>query len=269
MKSFVILLTFLILLTGCRRADTPLISQGPEPPDALEQSAPLEGEAPVEELAEFLLVPEEVQAAEDAPDKEGGGEQAEYSPAEGFAVYRLSPELRKRITGKSWKPNDFLPLDDLRYLKLLHVDFEGNTLTGEMIVHYSLAREVADIFLELYQAKYPIHRISLIEEFHCDDVASMEANNTSCFNMRKIAGTDSWSNHSYGMALDINPLQNPYVTATGALPSEEYLERTNARPGMITEGDVCYQAFVSRGWTWGGYWSEPDYQHFEKMSQSK
>jgi hypothetical protein len=263
-RCFATVLCFLLLLTGCDRADAPLTSQEDgELPDNGMQSAPLEDETPMQELTELLL-PEEVQAAEVEPGKEEGAEKAQYSPAEGFAVYPLSPELKKRITGNSWKQNDFLPLEDLRYLKLLHLDFEGNTQTGEMIVHHSLAQEMTDIFLELYQSKYPIHRISLIEEFDCDDMASMEANNTSCFNMRKISGTESWSHHSYGRAVDINPLQNPYVTASGVWPSGEYLERSEARPGMITEGDICFQAFVSRGWTWGGYWSNPDYQHFEK-----
>ncbi len=257
MKAFVIPLCLLLLLTGCHPAGASL----PKPwQDAVEQATSVqEQEAPAES---------EPPLAEKTAIEENEFAEILYSPAEGFAVRSLFNELEERITGNSWQENDFLALEDLSYLTLLHLDFEGNIRQGEMIVHHTLAREVADIFWELYQAEYPIHRVSLVEEFDCDDAASMEANNTSCFNMRLISGTRRPSHHSYGSAVDLNPLQNPYVTASAVLPSREYLERGDARPGMITEGDLCYEAFVSRGWSWGGYWPNPDYQHFEKPVES-
>ncbi len=258
MKVLIIPLCLLLLLPGCWTAGA---LQSVSQQTAAEQKVLVQKQASLEQEASEYW-------AEAAPTVENEPAEALYSPAEGFAVYPLSLELEERIAGNSWQENDFLALEDLHYLTLLHLDFEGSIRQGEMIVHHSLAREVADIFWELYQVGYPIHRVSLVEEFDCDDTASMEANNTSCFNMRLISGTQRPSNHSYGSAVDLNPLQNPYVTASAVRPSREYLERGDARPGMITEGDLCYEAFVSRGWSWGGYWPHPDYQHFEKSVES-
>lgn len=109
----------------------------------------------------------------------------------------------------------------------------------------------------------------MIDDYNADDDKSMKANNTSAFCYREIAGTDVLSNHSFGRAIDVNPLQNPQVTSKGKISPEEgrpYVDRSVNRKGMIQKGDDCYNAFVSRGWTWGGDWnSTKDYQHFEKV----
>lgn len=185
---------------------------------------------------------------------------------DGFQVQTLSAAAISRVTGNSFQEDGPIALEELRLVSVRYWSFEGVSQTGELMVHQSLAQEVAEIFQELYEAGFPIQEMALAEDYGCDDNALMEAGNTSCFNMRPIAGTDRWSKHSYGGAVDINPIQNPYLTASSIFPAagEDYLDREDVRLGMIVPGDACHTAFTSRGWTWGGDWPSPDYQHFEK-----
>ena len=132
-----------------------------------------------------------------------------------------------------------------------------------------MVQEVAEIFCELYQAKYPFTSIKLVDDFGQPghDTLSMEANNTSAFCYRRVNGSANLSNHSFGLAIDINPMLNPYVNGDHVSPqnSTEYLDRTQGLPGMIDHDDLCYQLFTERGWLWGGDWSgDKDYQHFYK-----
>ena len=126
---------------------------------------------------------------------------------------------------------------------------------------------MVDIFKELYEEKYPIEKIRLIDEYDAIDEKSMEDNNTSAFCYRVIEGTNKLSNHAKGCAIDINPLQNPQVINGIAYPkkAEQYVDRTLSMKGMIKKGDSIYKAFIKRGWSWGGDWKNPDYQHFEKL----
>ena len=156
------------------------------------------------------------------------------------------------------------------YIHVLHYDFEGNVKTGELLVYSGIAQSVLDIFQELFAAQYPIEKIRLVSEYGWDDTVSMKDNNTSAFNFRKIAGTDEWSKHALGMAIDINPLYNPYVYRQGDFVSTQpkeayvYADRNADCDYYIQAGDVCYEAFVSRGFSWGGDWENPkDYQHFQ------
>ena len=175
----------------------------------------------------------------------------------------------ERINGNSWKPGCPVEVGDLRILSLTYVDFDGRSHVGEMICHRLVADELADIFRELFELGFPIEKIRLIDEYGSDDLLSMEDNNTSAFNYRTISGSANLSKHAYGLAVDINPVQNPYTEDGGEYVSPEaghdYLDRGNSRPGMITRGDAVYNAFVSRGWFWGGDWKyQIDYQHFQK-----
>ena len=136
-----------------------------------------------------------------------------------------------------------------------------------------MAEDVLDIFKELYDADYPIERMVLIDEYDAEDNASMAANNSSAFNFRFIDGTAKRSSHSDGLAIDINPLYNPYVRMRDGkevvLPENgtEYANRTKENPYYIKKDDICYQAFSKRGFTWGGEWkSSKDYQHFQKIN---
>ena len=157
-------------------------------------------------------------------------------------------------------------------LKVQHIDAEGVTHEGELICAHLIANDLRAIFAELYKAKYPIERIRPISEYGFDDERSMQANNTSCFCYRAIAGTTRLSKHGLGMAVDINPLYNPCVQRKkdGTLvvqPStgKPYVNRKKSFKYKITKGDLCYRLFIQHGFRWGGDWkSKKDYQHFER-----
>ena len=143
--------------------------------------------------------------------------------------------------------------------------------TGELICNQAIAEDLIEIFYELYQNNYPIEQISLIDKYQADDDLSCIANNTSCFNFRKIANSDTLSNHAFGLAVDINPLYNPYVsTSNGVMTASlseslSYIDRAIDFPYKIEKDDLCYQLFLEHGFTWGGDWkNSKDYQHFEK-----
>jgi len=188
-----------------------------------------------------------------------------------FLVNDLSQEIIDRIYGKSYKEDADIPYSDLRYIRVLHMGFDGLTHIGEMIVNKAIAQDVVDIFYDLYNLSYPIEKMLLIDDYDADDLKSMADNNSSAFNYRLIEGTNRRSVHSYGLAIDINPLYNPYVrTRDGkmeVLPENaiEYVDRSLDNIYYITKDDSCYEAFISRGFTWGGEWkNSKDYQHFEK-----
>jgi len=188
-----------------------------------------------------------------------------------FIVEKIGADVKDRIYGKSYGENCDVPFEDLRYIRVLHKNFKGETQLGEMIVNKSVAEDVVDIFKELYDADYKIERMVLVDEYNADDNASMEANNSSAFNFRFIDGTTKRSSHSDGLAIDINPRYNPYVrTIDGkhnVLPENgtEYADRSIDNPYYIRKDDVCYKAFTKRGFSWGGEWkNSKDYQHFQK-----
>lgn len=192
---------------------------------------------------------------------------------EDFYFVPLDESIKERITGLSYPSNDSdaaINYDDLRYIHILHVDFEGSTLEGELIVNKNVAEEVMEIFHALYVANYPLTSVNLVDNYGeaADDNISMAANNTSAFNYRVVAGSKKLSMHSYGLAIDINPLLNPYVKRDGSVSpiiGKEYADRSENFQGKIDHDDLCYKLFIEHGWTWGGDWkSSKDYQHFSK-----
>ena len=190
-----------------------------------------------------------------------------------FYYEPLSEDIISRITGISYTENPNISLDDLRYLSLLYVDFNGETRHGEMICNKSIAQDLLEIFYELYKNNYQIESVKLIDEFEGDDVKSMLANNTSCFNYRVIEGSKKLSNHAYGLAVDLNPFYNPYITykdgetRISPVGSEAYADRTLDFPYKIDENDLAYKLFTGHGFKWGGNWnSVKDYQHFERSN---
>lgn len=165
----------------------------------------------------------------------------------------------------SWHPGCPVSPQELRLVTVSHWGFNGEVLSGELVVAAELADDVVDIFEDLFEARYPIERIERVDVYDGDDDRSMAANNTSAFNCRPVTGGTEFSEHSYGRAIDINPLLNPYVSGGLVLPPEgiAWVDRTLGIPGMITDGDVVVTAFASRGWVWGGTWTSlQDYQHF-------
>jgi hypothetical protein len=173
----------------------------------------------------------------------------------------------KRL-GASWSPDCPVRPDQLRLINMTVLGFDGHTYRGELIVASSVTQDVIAIFGELYHNHFPIERMETTEKYDADDDRSMSANNTSAFICRPITGGAAWSNHSYGRAMDINPVQNPYISRDGTvLPPNgtPYADRTRTDQGLIHADDATVRAFERRGWKWGGYWHTPiDYQHFEK-----
>ena len=160
----------------------------------------------------------------------------------------------------------------MRYLKVLHVGFDGKTHIGELVVNRLIADDVLDIFKQLYEAGYEIEKIRLIDEYDADDEKSMSDNNSSAFNYRVVSGTKRLSNHAYGLAIDINPRINPWVKGNKVSPSngKVYKQRKTSKCKgkykryMIHKNDTAYKIFKKYGFSWGGNWrSSKDYQHFE------
>lgn len=189
-----------------------------------------------------------------------------------FSSSLLTDSVFAVMKGKTYKSDCTTPRSDLRYLRCLHIDKDGRTLVGEMVVNRKIADTVLNILRQLYQARYPIERMRLIDHWDADDERAMKSNNSSSFNFRFISHTRKVSKHGQGLAIDINPLYNPYCKrlrsgktviepATGKL----YLDRSAAFPYKIKKGDLCYRLFTQAGFRWGGDWKTmKDYQHFEK-----
>lgn len=185
-----------------------------------------------------------------------------------FAYTEIPDIIFNRIKGVSFTDDAPVAREDLRYMTVLYWGTDKTAHKGELIVNKDIAEDVAKIFYELYRASYPIESIKLIDEYGGSDEVSMAKNNTSCFNARKVAGSDAWSLHAYGLAIDINPLYNPYVGADGTIlpvTATQYADRNNSFVMKIDEQDYAYKMFIKHGFTWGGSWDKvKDYQHFEK-----
>lgn len=200
-------------------------------------------------------------------------ERTEYT--DGFYYEPLSDNLRRYITGVSYPgtPDDsVITYDDLAYVHIWHYNFNGDPSEGELICNKAIAQDMVEIFYELYRNEYQIEKVLLIDEYDGDDIASMEDNNTSCFNYRVVDGSSSLSKHAYGLAIDINPYYNPYITYTkegnqnvSPVSAAAYADRSLSFPYKIDENDLCYKLFTEHGFIWGGNWnSVKDYQHFQK-----
>ena len=176
------------------------------------------------------------------------------------------------MQGRSYPKGCTVGRDELRYLEVSHYDGKGNVRRGELVCNRLIANDIIDIFRELFRQRYPIERVRLIDRYEANDERSMRANNTSAFCYRTIAKGKKLSYHARGLAIDINPLYNPYVRrrANGTLliqPStgKPYTDRTRRFPYKISKNDLCYRLFLRHGFVWGGSWRTlKDYQHFEK-----
>ena len=189
-----------------------------------------------------------------------------------FRAEPVGDAVFARMLGKSYPKDCPVARCDLRYVRVLHYDWQGRVLTGELVCHRQIADDVVQVFRQLYRQKYPIGSVRLIDDFDADDERSMRANNTSCFCYRSVNGSQKLSKHARGLAVDINPLYNPCrrrtkngrwrVEPATAVP---YCDRTKTFRGKIDRQDLCYRLFTARGFTWGGNWRAlKDWQHFEK-----
>ncbi len=200
-----------------------------------------------------------------------GGVSYYYFGAKGrattdFYISELNDTIKDRITGISYPADDTnaaVHYSDLRYVHVLHYNFKHKVKEGEIICNKAIAEDLLEIFKELYENEYEIAKIRLIDEYGGDDDASCEDDNTSCFNYRVTTGGSTLSRHAYGMAIDINPYENPYVTKYNG--DRPYADRSKDFEHKITTSDLCYKLFTERGFKWGGSWINiKDYQHFEK-----
>lgn len=224
-------------------------------PEEPELTAPTEVFLTVEEAAKMKAG--DILPAEQLPE--------DTSPF--FYRKKISKKVWKRMKGVSYKEGCPVSREELRYVRVLHWGFDGETHIGELVCNKSVAKEFEKIFRKLYKKGYPIEKMLLVDEYDGDDERSMEDNNTSCFNYRPISGTSTISRHAYGLAIDINPLYNPYITSRGYEPvnAGDYVDRDVDNPYMIDSEDPCYKLMDKYGFAWGGWWdSVKDYQHFEK-----
>lgn len=189
----------------------------------------------------------------------------------GFYYEPLTPDVIEFINGKSYKSDCTIPYESLNHVKILYYNFNHEIAEGEIICNSAIAKDLVEIFYELYLNEYPLESVKLVDTFDADDELSMEANNTSCFNYRSVPGKKTLSKHAQGLAIDVNPFYNPYITYSSGIEhitpigSEQYADRTHDFPHKITKEDLCYQLFISHGFSWGGSWkNSKDYQHFEK-----
>lgn len=239
-------------------------------------SIPTEIETIIETEAENST--EEVTETEEISEGETSVEEVIAMESKGLVVYKngfsyeeLPEGVIGRIYGLSYKEDCTVPYEDLRYMNVLYYNFEGEVCDGEIICNKAIAQDLVEIFYELYQANYPIEQIRLIDEYNADDDLSCLDNNTSCFNYRVVGGSTTLSKHALGLAIDINPFYNPYVTYPNGVErisppgSEPYANRENDFAYKIDKNDLCYQLFTEHGFTWGGNWKTlKDYQHFQK-----
>ena len=191
-------------------------------------------------------------------------------PPPADAPYRSSAEpidaaLAARM-GDTWQPGCPVALSDLRHLTLSFWGFDGKPHTGELVVNASAAADVRKVFGRLFEVRFPLEEVRIVEPADLAAEPTGDGNTTAAFVCRPVRGsTTTFSAHSYGLAVDINPFQNPYKKGDSVLPelASAYLDRSRARPGMIRKGDAVTRAFAEVGWTWGGSWSSTkDIMHF-------
>lgn len=232
--------------------------------DAAKQEASTEPEEASTELNEASTELYEAESGEEV-----NSERVTYQ--DGFYYEPLSEEVKTRITGKSYPADCSIPYSDLRYVSVLYCDFNNETQTGEIICSKLIAQDLVEIFHELYNASYPIEKIRLIDEYNADDDLSCQDNNTSSFCYRTVAGSTKLSKHAQGLAIDLNPFYNPYITYPNGVPTIKlqdtavYADREADFIAKIDYDDLAYKLFTAHGFTWGGDWnSVKDYQHFQK-----
>lgn len=191
--------------------------------------------------------------------------------AQWFTAQPIPDDVFRRMQGKSFAADCTVPREELRYLTVLHYGADGRIYQGEMVVNKAAAKDVTDVFRALFLDRYPIERMRLIDDYDANDEASMTANNSSAFCFRVVKGSKKLSAHARGLAVDINPLYNPYVkvkdgkTIVQPEAGRPYADREGLYPFRIDADDLAVKLFKAKGWTWGGDWkSLKDFQHFEK-----
>lgn len=181
------------------------------------------------------------------------------------SIAEIDDATRARM-GETWQPGCPVPLEDLRLVTVSHWGFDGRNHTGELVLHHEVAADVVGVFGRLHELRFPIESLRLTTTADLHAHPTGDGNTSGAFACRAVRGGSSWSHHSYGTAVDLNPFQNPYVRGDLVLPelASAYLDRSDVRPGMILPGDEVVAAFEAIGWEWGGTWSQPDLMHFSR-----
>ena len=297
MPGLGVVLTLAILVAGCTastqddepgRAEEPARSDSPAavPSDEPEEPTPQQAEpsATVEEKPEPAWLDSWPVGERTLPVRPDGFGEVRRTPPElrvrrmptvealppppddrwRGAVRPIGPRVRDRM-GTSWEPGCPVGLRDLRYLTVTFWGFDRTPHAGELIVHADHVRGVLGVFRRLYDARFPIEQLTLPTSAERDPTPSGDGNGTGSMVCRATTGGTSYSAHAYGLALDLNPFQNPYQSGDLVIPelASAYLDRSWLRPGMITPDGLVVRAFAEIGWSWGGDWqSLKDYQHF-------
>ena len=251
----------LILITaGCgASAGTPRpASRSTRPPPA-SSASPASAPSPPLGRVSATVPPASVSLAPSSPPA------ASPRPTFQASTSALTAAMRDRMTGVSWQAGCPVPLSQLRLVRVSYWGFDDAVHQGELVANASAAASVTQAFRQLFTARFPIRQMRVVDDFGGDDERSMRANNTSAFNCRLVPGTTTWAQHAYGLAVDINPLQNPEIRNGNADPpaAAAWADRSRTSPAMIKEGNAAWRAFRAIGWTWGGDWRTlKDYMHF-------
>jgi hypothetical protein len=187
-------------------------------------------------------------------------------PGQGFSslIEKVPHSVLARST---WDPACPVTADELAYVRLAFWGFDHRRHTGELLLDRSVAHDVVQAFRTLYRARFPFEELRVTRRSELDAPPTGDGNDTGAFVCRPAVGSTAYSQHAYGLAIDIDPFQNPYTQGDLVLPelASTYVDRHHVRPGMITPDGVVVRAFASIGWTWGGTWrSAKDYQHFSR-----
>jgi len=186
------------------------------------------------------------------------------APAYRSSVRPLPTWTRRLMRGSSWRPGCPVGFARLRLVRVTYWGFDREARHGNLVVHRSMAHGVARAFGAIYDARFPIRKMKLVDRYGADDKRSMKADNTSAFNCRYRNGVCcTWSMHAYGKAIDIDPVENPELWSGGISPPNgaAYADRSDRRRGIIFRRGAVVSALHEIGWRWGGTWAWPDYQH--------
>lgn len=191
-------------------------------------------------------------------------------PGSGFASRVTTPAPRSVIARSTWRPGCPVPASGLSWARLAFWGFDGRRHTGELLVNASAAQDLVSVFRDLYAARFPLEEMRITRFEELDAPPTGDGNDTGAFSCRATTGGTSYSQHAYGLAIDVNPFQNPYTKGDVVLPelASSYVDRGWVRPGMITADGPVVRAFARIGWTWGGTWNSlKDLQHFSANGQ--
>jgi len=186
-------------------------------------------------------------------------------PGRGFRARVSDPAPRSVIERSTWHEACPVAADELAWLRLTFRGFDGERHTGELLVHSSAADDLVQVFRDLWRADFPMEELRITTRAELDAAPTGDGNDTGAFTCRPVTGGTTFSEHARGLAIDLNPFQNPYEKGEVVLPelARSYLDRGRVRPGMITADGPVVRAFARIGWGWGGGWRTlKDYQHF-------